>query len=375
MNVLIRADASVQIGSGHVMRSLTLADELRANGATVRFASRDFEGNLCAHIASKGYSVDILARPTSSHNLPDDEYSQWLGVPLETDAAETIVALTQANTPIDWLITDHYAIDARWHKLLRPQVGQIMVIDDIANRAHECDLLLDQNFYDNAESRYISHVSLECRLLLGPEYALLRPEFRETRELVGERLLRNGKLERIFVFFGGTDPSNETAKVVHALGIQDVRGIHADIVVGIANPHRHEIEQRCAALPNCTFHCQVSNMAELMMKADIALGAGGSTTWERCSLGLPTLAIIIAENQAEMTETAARHGVQWNLGWHTNVTSDMIAEALRERAAHPEEVREYSHRGYALVDGLGAKRVAMSVATQMYSHQQELVSL
>jgi UDP-2,4-diacetamido-2,4,6-trideoxy-beta-L-altropyranose hydrolase len=371
MNVLIRADASVRIGSGHVMRCLTLADELRANGATVRFASRDFEGNLCAHIASKGYAVDILPRPTAWHNLPDDEYAQWLGVPLETDAAETIIACTQANTPIAWLITDHYAIDARWHRLLRPHVGQIMVIDDIANRAHDCDLLLDQNLYDNAEYRYTSRVPAQSQLLLGPEYALLRPEFRETRERVGERLLKSGKLERIFVFFGGTDPSNETAKVVHALGLQDIRGIQADIVVGIANPHRHEIEQLCAALPNCTFHCQVSTMAELMMKSDIALGAGGSTTWERCSLGLPTLAIIIAENQAEMTETAARHGLQWNLGWHSSVTPEIIAEALRERAAHPEEVREYSRRGYALVDGLGAKRVAK----QIYSLHHELVSL
>jgi UDP-2,4-diacetamido-2,4,6-trideoxy-beta-L-altropyranose hydrolase len=359
MNVLIRADASVQIGSGHVMRCLTLADELRTHGASVRFICRDWEGSLREHITAKGYECILLPRRSAAYSEETHQYAPWLGTSQEQDAAETLSVL--GSEGVDWCICDHYAIDACWQRLIRHRARRIMVIDDIANRQHDCDLLLDQNLYDNAESRYTSCVPPECRLLLGPEYALLRPEFREARERLGSRLVRDGSVKRVMVFFGGSDPSNETAKAVQALKMLNRSDIEVDIIVGIANPHRVEIEQEIEQLralqPNFHFHCQVPNMADFISKADLAIGAGGSTTWERCCLGLPTIAVIIAENQAEMTETAARHGLQWSLGWHNSTRAEDISISIQHCLDNPTLVREYSQRGQMLVNGNGTERV------------------
>ncbi len=364
MNVLIRADAAVHIGSGHVMRCLTLADELRNRGARVAFICRDFEGNLQKHIASKGYQCYLLPRPENAYSVEGSEYAAWLGASQEEDADATASICNDCigeYGKIDWLITDHYAIDERWHRRLRPFVRGIMVIDDIANRPHECDILLDQNLYDNAEERYAGLVPTECRLLLGPEYALLRPEFREARERLGERLVRNGNVKRIMVFFGGSDPSNETAKAIRALQMLDRSDIEADIIVGIANPHRTEIEQLCAQAPNLHFHCQVPNMADFMCRADLALGAGGSTTWERCSLGLPTIAVIIAENQAEMTETAARQGLRWNVGWHSRITAAHLREYIHAVVADADTIRQCSYHAYNCTDDVGGVHLVTTV--------------
>jgi UDP-2,4-diacetamido-2,4,6-trideoxy-beta-L-altropyranose hydrolase len=363
MKIVVRADAAVHIGSGHVMRCLTLADELRERGAKVTFICRDWEGNLQNHIESKGYKCILLKRPSEAYSELNNEYGAWLGVSKEQDAAETLAAISEEA--VDWCIADHYGIDAEWHRIMRPKARQIMVIDDIANRMYDCDVLLDQNLYDNPEARYKSRIPAHCRLLLGPEYALLRPEFREARERLGRRLIRNGEVKRIMVFFGGSDPSNETAKAVKALQVlgqdKSMAEIEADIVVGIANPHRIEIEQLCALSPNIHFHCQVPNMADFMMKADLAMGAGGSTTWERCCLGLPTLAVIIAENQAEMTETAARHGLQWNLGWYHTLTVQDIVSALSTRIDTPLETIQTSERIANMVSGKGVGYVATAI--------------
>ncbi|MCU0425054.1 MAG: UDP-2,4-diacetamido-2,4,6-trideoxy-beta-L-altropyranose hydrolase [Candidatus Kapabacteria bacterium] len=358
-NIIIRADAAVHIGSGHVMRCLTLADELRKQGGKVTFICREWEGNLQNHIENKGYKCILLKRPSEAYSEPNNEYAAWLGVCKEQDAVETLAAISEEA--VDWCIADHYGIDAEWHSIIRRKACQIMVIDDIASRMYDCDVLLDQNLYDNPEERYKSRVPAQCRLLLGSEYALLRPEFREARERLGSRLIRNGEVKRILVFFGGSDPTNETAKAVkalHILGCEDrYAEIQADVIVGIANPHRAEIEHLCALSPNTHFHCQVPNMADFMMKADLALGAGGSTTWERCCLGLPTLAVIIAENQAGMTETAARHGLQLNLGWYFRLSETDIVAALRRILHLPHSIKAHSSKASALVSCNGVERV------------------
>jgi UDP-2,4-diacetamido-2,4,6-trideoxy-beta-L-altropyranose hydrolase len=362
--VVIRADASVQIGSGHVMRCLTLADELRERGATVLFVCRNFEGNLRKHIEAKGYECVLLPVSTQVNNLANSQnkYDDWLGDSPEDDAEATATVCAEFaarhGSTIHWLIIDHYAIDERWERHLRPLAQRIMAIDDIANRRHDCDVLLDQNLYDNAEQRYIGLVPTHCTMLLGPTYALLRPEFREARALLGERLIRTGEVRRVMIFFGGSDPTNETAKAVHAVQMLNRPDIDVDVIVGIANPHRNEIEQLCATSPNVHFHCQVPNMAEFMVQADLALGAGGSTTWERCCLGLPTIVVMIAENQAEMTETAARRGVLWNAGWgHSALSAESFSHLLDTIISDYDCLTKASLNGQMLVDGLGNMRV------------------
>ncbi|RJF98620.1 UDP-2,4-diacetamido-2,4,6-trideoxy-beta-L-altropyranose hydrolase [Noviherbaspirillum saxi] len=313
MNIGIRTDSSTAIGTGHVMRCLTLADALRAAGARVVFACRDLPGNLNAYISSKGYAV---------HTLAGIENLVW-----EEDAAHMKALLASEPTAPDWLIVDHYALDARWESAIRPSVGRIMVIDDLANRRHDCDLLLDQNFYPDAELRYRALVPPHGTQLLGPRHALLRPEFNDAARY---RKKRDGAISQIFIFFGGSDPTNETEKALCAIRKLDRADLHLDVVVGNANPNRDRIEALCAQIPNAAFHCQIANIATLMTRADLAIGAGGASTWERCYLGLPALTIIVADNQAETTRALADIGAVWNLGTADTVTADAIACALDE---------------------------------------------
>jgi UDP-2,4-diacetamido-2,4,6-trideoxy-beta-L-altropyranose hydrolase len=364
MNVLIRADASVEIGSGHVMRCLTLADELRSRGAAVAFACRAFDGNLLEHIHQQGFRTYAFKPPTAQQisslaNEARSMYQRWLGVPWSYDAGQTAELAQALHT--DLLIVDHYGIDAQWHTQLRPYVKRIVCIDDIANRSLNCDVLLDQNLYDNPQARYSLRVPPTCHTLLGPRFALLRPEFSKHRTTPARQ--HDGSIRRIVIFFGGSDPSNETAKAVQALQLLNHPTLMADVIVGIANPHKHDVERLCSTMPNVAFHCQIPNMADFMDCADLALGAGGSTTWERCCLGLPTIAVVIAENQREMTETAARKRIQWNVGWHEQVTPEVIASAIEHCLAHPQEVATTSQAAQKLVDGLGVQRVANYLCT------------
>jgi len=323
MKVFIRTDSSTAIGSGHLMRCLTLAEELRDNGAYTAFLCRDLPGNLADIVKTKGFKVYLLPRPEQYNICNDPEsYASWLGVDWQTDAEETIEILKNENA--DWLIIDHYAIDIKWEKTIRPYVKKIMVIDDLANRKHDCDILLDQNLTANYQSRYDDLVPAYCKKLLGPRYVLLRPEFHQARPEVRVR----DKIQRILVFFGGVDPSNETAKAIKAIASLNKTDIITDVVVGKSNQRKEEIRALCSQYPNFNYYYQVNNMAELMLKADLAVGAGGASTWERCYLGLPAINIVIAENQLTVSEFLQGKGVIENLGFFSQVTEELISRSV-----------------------------------------------
>ncbi|MFZ5632096.1 MAG: UDP-2,4-diacetamido-2,4,6-trideoxy-beta-L-altropyranose hydrolase [Bacillota bacterium] len=335
MNVVIRTDASVQIGSGHVMRCLTLASQLRGKGARVSFVCRELTGNLCSLAEEKGFRVYRLPY---SESLSGD--NMW-----EADAEQTAAVLKRAGN-IGWLILDHYALDSRWESQMRPNVKNIMVIDDMADRPHDCDLLLDQNLSKNMETRYEGLVPVHCRKLLGPRYALLRPEFREARKHLRER---GGSVRRILVFFGGSDPTNETAKALEAIRRLNRPDIAVDVVVGGANPHKEQIKQLCSVMPSTTFYCQVDNMAELMARADLAIGAGGTATLERCFLGLPSIVLVVAQNQYETAAAVADAGALWVLGWFHEVSVERIQQAVARAVGSPEALREMGKKAVELM--------------------------
>lgn len=328
MRIAFRVDASNTIGIGHVMRCLTLADRLREHCAEISFLCRELPGNMNQYIEGKGYRV---------YRLDLAKQSSAEGWGCQTDAEQTRRVLGTAGDPVDWLVVDHYDIDERWEAMERSYAKKIMVIDDLANRRHDCEVLLDQNYYPNMEHRYDKLVPIHCRRLLGPTYALLRPEFLEVRKNMRQR---HGIIERILVFFGGSDPTNETEKTLYALRHLNRPDIALDVVVGSANPQRQQMEKLCAEMPNAVFHCQISNMADLMAKADLAIGAGGASTWERCFLGLPTLTVIVADNQAETTISMAKAGAVWNLGAAAEVTSDRLVQALQQVLCDPAAVCE-----------------------------------
>ncbi len=324
MIVVIRVDASSQIGSGHVMRCLSLAAKLqKEHGAQVYFIMRQLAGNLFSLVKDKGFSVLALPAELTEQKLTG--YEKWLTVPVEQDAKETIAELRTIGT-VDLLVVDSYAIDVTWENVVRPYVKKIMVIDDLANREHDCDLLLDQNLYEDMHTRYNRLVPSHCQLYLGPKYALLRDEFYEARKTIRQR---NGTIQNILVFYGGVDATNETGKALNALEkIRNADSVTVNVIVGTNNPCKGKIEQCCMMHSNWHYYCQVSNMAMFMNEADLMLGAGGSTTWERCFLRLPALVTAVAENQKESCKYLEKCGIIEYLGVFNEVEEEQIVHAI-----------------------------------------------
>ena len=358
--ILIRADASVHIGTGHVMRCLTFADELRGRGAEVVFVCREFNGNLCGYIEEKRYIVHRLpVSDKSKQNIESGlKHAAWLGADWQTDARQVKEIIKDLDISPDWLVADHYALDEKWERYLRPYCKKIMVIDDLADRSHDCDLLLDQNFYENLESRYDGLVPSGCKKLLGPKYALLRPEFREARKNLRKR---DGHVKRIMIFFGGSDPANETTKALEAIRMLNRPDIAVDVVVGAFNPHRKVIEQIASDLPDCTCHFNVEDMAALMAGADLAVGAGGTTVWERCTLALPSLVVSVAGNQEKTVSDMAESGYLLFLGQSETVLVDSVYNVLKTVLQSPWLLISFARKTSSLVDCKGAKRIAQEV--------------
>ena len=320
--IVFRVDSSVQIGSGHLMRCLTLAGQLKkVKQAEIAFISRNLEGNLNHLIENHGYRLFTLPRVVPNEGLAG--YEKWLTVKQAVDADQTKQILQRIA--VDYLIIDSYALDETWENILRPYVNKIMVIDDLANRRHNCDILLDQNYYCDMESRYTGLVPANCQLLLGPQYALLREEFYEARQKMRNR---DGTIKNILIFFGGSDLTDETMKALKALESLHRSDIQVNVVVGASNKNRENIEAYCRQYENMQYFCQVSNMAEMMNEADLAIGAGGTTTWERCFLGLPSIVIAIADNQVCICEDCARLSCIHYVGKSVSVTRADIKNAI-----------------------------------------------
>jgi len=330
MRIVFRTDASQKIGSGHVMRCLTLAEKLKKNGSDIIFISRAHKGNLNEYIKKKG--IDLVELPiTYETTLPMIEeergdYSDWLGVSAEQDYTETIKAIGREMK--DWLIIDHYAIDHKWEKALRPYAKKIMVIDDLANRLHDCDLLLDQNWFESKESRYNNLVPSSCIKMLGPKYLLLKPKFYKASK---EKKSYSNELKHLFVFFGGSDPHNLTGLTLKALSKSELIHLEIDVVVGSNNSRIDDIKELADIRPGTNLHIQIDNMEEVMARADLAIGSGGVNNWERLSFQIPSIVIISAENQRETINDLYKHKYLYLLGDVNDITIDSFSTVLFEK--------------------------------------------
>jgi len=293
MKIMFRADASLQMGTGHVMRCQTLAQALKNNGANVEFICRKHKGNLIDKIRSNGFNVHELEVLEEIDNKL--VHSHWLGATQQQDTDDCIEILKAEK--INWLIVDHYALDEQWQKRLKSYYEKLMVIDDLADRKHQCDVLLDQNF-GRSSKEYQELVPTAAKLLMGSKYALLRPEFRKYRQYSLNRR-KVDKFKKLLINMGGADPDNITGKVLERLHIAKLpKDVEITIVMGKTAPHLASVIDSANKLPyRSEVKVDVDNMAELMANADIAIGASGATTWERCCLGLPTIQLITAYNQ------------------------------------------------------------------------------
>jgi UDP-2,4-diacetamido-2,4,6-trideoxy-beta-L-altropyranose hydrolase len=328
MNIVFRTDAAQHIGSGHVMRCLTLAEELRNGGVMVKFITREHKGNLNELIIDKGFDLESLS---VQEDLQESlrGYEKWLGTTQEVDAQKTIEKVK--NQKNDWLIIDHYALDKVWEEKLRPYADKIMVIDDLANRTHDCDILLDQNLFSNMEARYQGKTPDKCIKLLGPQYALLGRDYYKLRKQVKVRSL---PIENVLIFFSNLDLKNLTSVALSALYTIDANFKSIDVVISKKSPNYKEVKNIIMQLPNAHLHSDIVTLAPLIVKADLAIGAGGSTHWERLCLGLPTLVITIAENQQPVSNELHKIGLIELIGHFDTVTKRDIGSAVKKILSH-----------------------------------------
>lgn len=355
MKVAFRTDASLVIGTGHVMRCLTLADALGVRGVQSVFLCRDHVGNMHQVIRERGYPLLSLGGVTTRHPTPaETTYGKWLGEDPQRDADETLTLLS--GHAVDWLVVDHYGIDASWEQSLRSTCGRIMVVDDLANRDHAADVLLDQNLGKTPEN-YATHVSASCKLLLGPNYALLRPEFAARRV---KSLLRRdqGLLRRLLITMGGVDLDNATGAVLDALHTWSASAnLEVTVVMGLNAPWREQIIEQARQLQFPTeVLVNVPSMANLMCDSDLVIGAAGSTAWERCCLGLPTLQLVLADNQSPIANSLANAGAAFLL--ERKDLAARLGDVMERLMQDPALILGMSKAASKLVDGMGADRVA-----------------
>lgn len=356
MDIVFRVDSSAQIGSGHLMRCLTLANELRRCGAAIVFVSRMHKGHFIDRLEQEGHQVYKL--PTVLHDtLSSTHYGSWLGVTPEQDAEDTLAVLKGQH--YDVLVVDHYALDRVWENMLRSSVDKLMVIDDLANRIHDCDFLLDQNYFGLAtERRYDKKISTSTQALLGPKFSLLQPDYAQLRDMCTPK---DGIVKRVLIFFGGVDPNNQTGKVLTALSAPELKHISVDVVVSSSCTNLSDLEEHVATRKNVILHQNLPTLAHLMMQSELVIGAGGSTTWERMCLGCPALVVSFAENQVLGAHSLSVDGYQVLLTLGRTLTSEDWEQALTKLIKEPDALMVLSRKAKSLVDGLGCKRVILKL--------------
>ncbi len=330
MKVAIRADASETIGTGHLMRCLTLADGLRRKGARTRFLSRDLPEHLIGILKSRGHE---LQQVTGTEH-------------------ESVVRCYLSNEPCDWLIIDHYDLDAEWERSVRPFAKGIMVVDDLANRGHDCDLLLDQNYRSNDDNRYAGLVPQSCLLRMGPKYALLQRDYAQLHREVKRR----ESVGRLLIYFGGADSEDLTGRSLRAVLSLGMPQLEIDVVLSSGSPNSEKNLELARLHENVRCHNSLPSLAPLIAKADLSIGAMGATSWERLCLGLPTIGVTLADNQVEVASALHQQKLVVWLGDKEDVRETDLAGCLRQ-TIDGTDLADWSGRCLELCDGQGTDRI------------------
>lgn len=358
MNITFRTDASIEIGTGHVMRCLTLARALRGAGADCKFITRAHLGNMANRIASEGFELSVLPAPTGPVALGPPSHAHWAGLDWTQDAAETRAVLTGAT---GLLVVDHYAFDARWHRAVVLTGTRLMVIDDLADRPHACDLLLDQNL-GRKYSDYDGLVPDECTRLIGPQFALLRQEFQQLR-LVGSTRHRGSSVSRILVTMGGIDSRNNVRDVLEALCLCELSiGVQVTVVMGANAPYLGQIQARLHLFPfGVEVLVDVDDMAQLMTRCDLAITASGMITYELACMGIPMLLLPVSDIQRRVAREVARIA-------QAHVAEDWLSDPVVQIASEIktclrdlENQKSVDTSSRNLITGMGAFEVLRSI--------------
>lgn len=331
----IRVDSGTRLGSGHLMRCLTLAAEVVRTGARAVFLCADHPGHLSDLVERDGHPLVRLP---------------GAALPWREDAERTRAVLDGLGAR--WLIVDHYELGAAWERAARAPDCKLLAIDDLADRAHDCDVLLDQNYFGaETGARYAGLVPERCRTMLGPRYALLQRSYANVRSAV---VSRPAQVRRVLVFFGGTDATNETCKALEALARPGLEHLAVDVVAGANHPASANIAALASKRPATLIYRNLPTLAGLMLRADLAVGAGGITTWERLCLGLPSVVVTVAPNQESPAAALAATGAIVHAGRAESLSAEDLAAIILRAIEEPRTLP-------ALVDGWGAARVCAAL--------------
>ncbi|WP_025111954.1 UDP-2,4-diacetamido-2,4,6-trideoxy-beta-L-altropyranose hydrolase [Pseudomonas sp. H1h] len=349
MRVLIRADASPTIGSGHIARCLTLARVLRKQGSQVAFACRRLPGHRLDALHAEGFETFALPERYPAED-PQQAIESMLPWQADIDA---LASLLEGHAGFDWIIADHYGLDHHWQTAARRWAPRIAAVDDLATRQYSVDLLLNQNLSGLSEN-YAPLLPEGCRTLLGPRYAMLREEF------VCPAIEIKPKARRVLVNFGGFDAAMQTHHAM--LALQGFTDLEVDFVAGADNPAWAQMQALAETRPLWRLHSFVSDFQQRMSAADLFIGAGGGTSWERAALGLPTLCIAVSNNQQANGEAMAAAGAHVFLGAREQVSVEQLRDAIGFVVDNVYLRQSLAERSRQLVDGRGALRVAAALA-------------
>jgi UDP-2,4-diacetamido-2,4,6-trideoxy-beta-L-altropyranose hydrolase len=347
--LLIRADADTQIGSGHLMRCLALAQAWQGDGGSVTFLGHCDNDALRRRIETDGLSFVSIDKPH-----PDS-----------SDLRKTLVLLDKlagSHRTEGWLVLDGYHFDSDYQGAIRAAGHRLLVVDDMSHLTHyHADVVLNQNIH---AERLNYHCDADTKLLLGTDYVMLRTEFQSRK---GWRREISNEAHKVLVSLGGGDADNVTLKVVQALQQSEINDLEARIIVGPANPHLQSLREAAASSGNLELLLNITNMPELIAWADVAVSSGGSTCWELAFMGLPSLAIVLAENQAGIARGLNEARAAIDLGWHQRVSTQELTRKIDSLLKSFELRQEMSKRGRSLVDADGASRVVEALRSRTRS--------
>lgn len=370
MKFLFRADASIHIGSGHIMRCLTLANLFKKQGHEIRFITRAHVGHLANWIEKQGFECVLLPEIAPQNISGSLKHAAWLGTTQTQDFADCLPYIIDFSP--DWVICDHYALDATWQKNVQGACGaKIAVIDDLHDRVHQADVLIDQNL-GHCAKHYANLLPENCRVLAGTRYALLRPEFAKWREKCAVKQHFSGSTQNVLLNLGGVDKDNITLKILQSLDKNLSGSLNLTVVMGASAPHIDSVRTFAEKMPfPCQVIVQAENMAELMAQADWAIGAAGSTSWERCCMGLPSILLILAENQRTIAEQLQSLGAAYAFDV-AQIDSPEWLLCLRH-FRQPENWQQMAAIAQNFCDGKGARRVVNQLID--ISQQNDLIHI
>ena len=333
----IRCDSSLEIGAGHLMRDLAIAHTLKAKGEKVEFICAPLRGSQHDMATKSGFKLNLLSRS---------------GLSASEDAHESLAIIGAVKDPT--VVVDSYNLSDRWESALKPTV-RVVAVDDLANRTHSCDVLIDPTYRKNNRyrERYLGLVPKTCRLLLGPRHSFLRPEF------VNFRQQGSTRSDDVLVFFGGTDAGDATGKFIRAINSTETTAFFRIVV---ASGHQRFVEfSRLPAKKNYRIHLQPENLPQMMTECGLFLGSGGTVTYERMYMGLPGLVITVAENQVAFTQNLADDGFQKYLGPSEGLNWRGAIEACEAALVDSAWRKHTSLRGQELVGPLNGEILLRSL--------------